>query len=216
VAGQRLRNSVDLELLRHARRALLPLPLIDRSQRPSSDVFPPFRKRPASAMVGKRAAVVLSGGGGAAVALIGAARAFEKAGLEPELICGCSGGGLFGSLSAAGLSAKEMADFVLSWEPDRYLDPQWLRFPRFVLTALRGFSGVMKGEAVERLFNDRFGSLAVGEFPVPLATIVYNTDRGLIEYLGTHTTPEVPLGRVVRITIALPPFMASMTSLNLA
>jgi len=81
---------------------------------------------------------------------------------------------------------------------------------------LRGFSGVMKGEAVERLFNDRFGSLAVGEFPVPLATIVYNTDRGLIEYLGTHTTPDVPLGRVVRITIALPPFMASMTSLNLA
>ena len=47
VVGQRLRNSVDLELLRHARRALLPLPLIDRRQRASSDVFPPFRRRPA-------------------------------------------------------------------------------------------------------------------------------------------------------------------------
>ena len=90
----------------------------------------------------------------------------------------------------------------------------WIRsgcgFPRFVLTALRGFSGVMKGEAVERLFNDRFGSLAVGELPIPLATIVYNTDLGLIEYLGTHTTPEVPLGRVVRITIALPPFIEAV------
>ena len=80
VAGQQLRNSVDLELLRHARRALLPLPLIDRRQQPSSDVFPPFRKRPASAIVGKRVAVVASGGGGAAVAVIGAARAFEEAG----------------------------------------------------------------------------------------------------------------------------------------
>jgi len=90
------------------------------------------------------------------------------------------------------------------------LDPQWLRLPRFVLTALRGFSGVMKGEAVEHLFDDRFGSLAVGELPIPLATIVYNTDLGLIEYLGTHTTPEVPLGRVVRITVALPPFIEAV------
>jgi len=210
VVGRQLRNSVDLDLLRHARRALLPLPLIDRREPPSSDVFPPFRKHPSPAMVGKRIAVVVSGGGGAAVAVIGAARAFEEAGLEPELISGCSGGGLFSSLWAAGLSAQEMADFVLSWEPERYLDPQWLRFPRFALTALRGFSGVMKGEAVERLFNDRFGSLAVGELPIPLATIVYNTDLGLTEYLGTHTTPEVSIGRVVRITIALPPFIEAV------
>jgi len=103
-----------------------------------------------------------------------------------------------------------MADFVLSWEPERYLDPQWLRFPRFVLTALRGFSGVMKGEAVERLFTDRFGTIAVGELPIPFATIVYNADLGLIEYLGTHTTPEVSLARVVRITIALPPFIEAV------
>ena len=208
--GRHLRNSVDLELLRHARRALLPLPLVDRRRRPSSEVFPPFRRRPARALAGKRVAVVASGGGGAAVAVIGAARAFEEAGLEPELICGCSGGGLFGSLWAAGLSAQEMTDFVLSWEPERYLDPQWLRLPRFVLTALRGFSGVMKGEAVERLFDERFDTLAVGELPIPLSTIVYNADLGLIEYLGTHTTPEVPLARVVRITIALPPFIEAV------
>ena len=210
VLGGQLRNSLDLQLLRHARRALLPLPLIDRAHRPPNDVFPPFRHRPARAMVGKRVAVVASGGGGAAVAAIGAARAFEEAGLEPELICGCSGGGLFTSPWAAGLSAQEMAEFVLSWEPERYLDPQWLRLPRFLFTALRGFSGVMKGEAVEHLFDDRFGSLPVGELAIPLATIVYNADLGLIEYLGTHTTPEVPLGRVVRITIALPPFIEAV------
>jgi NTE family protein len=117
---------------------------------------------------------------------------------------------LFSSLWAAGLSAQEMADFVLSWEPERYLDPQWLRLPRFVLTALRGFSGVMKGEAVERLFNERFGRLAVGELPIPLVTIVYNADLGLIEYFGTHATPEVPIGRLMRITIALPPFIEAV------
>ena len=209
-AGQRLRDALDLELLRHARRALFPLPLIDRPQTLSTDVFPPFRRRPVTAFSGQRIAVVASGGAGAAVALIGAARAFEEAGLEPGLISGCSGGGMFGSLWAAGLSAQEMADFVLSWQPERYLDPQWLRLPRLVLGALRGFTGVMRGEAVEALFNDRFGALAVGELPIPLSTIVYNTDLGVTEYFGTHTTPEVPIGRLVRITIALPVFIESV------
>lgn len=209
-AGERLRASVDLELLRHARRALLPLPLIDRPQKESTDVFPPFRRRPLGALAGGRVAVVASGGAGAAVALIGAARAFEEAGLEPELISGCSGGGMFGSLWAAGLSAQAMADFVLSWEPERYLDPHWLRLPRFALEMLRGFSGAMKGEAVERLFNDRFDGLTAGQLPIPLSTIVYNTDLGLVEYFGTHTTPEVPIGRLVRITIALPVFIESV------
>jgi predicted acylesterase/phospholipase RssA len=117
---------------------------------------------------------------------------------------------LDGSLWAAGLSAQEMADFVLSWQPERYLDPQWLRLPRFALTALRGFTGVMKGEAVERLFDERFGGITAGELPIPLATIVYNTDLGLTEYLGTYTTPEVPIARLVRITIALPVFIESV------
>jgi len=208
--GQRLRNSIDLELLRHARRALLPLPLIDRPQTVSTDVFPALRRRPARTLSGRRIAVVASGGAGAAVALIGAARAFEEAGLEPELITGCSGGGMFGSLWAVGLSAQEMADFVLSWQPERYLDPAWLRLPRFALGALRGFTGAMRGQAVEQLFDERFAGLTAGELAIPLATIVYNTDLGLVEYFGTHTTPELPIGRLVRITIALPVFIESV------
>ncbi len=209
-AGQKLRNSVDLDLLRHARRALVPLPLIDRPQPPPTNLFPPFRRRRATGLAGKRVAVVASGGAGAAVALIGAARAFEEAGVEPELISGCSGGGMFGSLWAAGLSAQEMADFVLSWRPEQYLDPHWLRLPRFMASALRGFMGAMKGEAVERLFDERFTGLPAGEFPIPLVTIVYNTDLGLTEYFGTHTTPELRIGKLVRITIALPVFIESV------
>jgi len=89
-----------------------------------------------------------------------------------------------------------MAGFVLSWQPEQYLDAQyldaqWLRLPTFALGALRGFTRVMKGEAVERLFTDRFGTLTVGELPVLLATIVYNTDLGLTEYFGhSHHRPR--------------------------
>jgi NTE family protein len=209
-AGRLLRDAFDLDLLRHARRALLPLPLIDRDQKVDTDVFPRFRHRTATALSGKKIAVVASGGAGAAVALIGAARAFEEAELEPQLIAGCSGGGMFGSLWAAGMSAQEMADFVLAWQPEQYLDPQWLRLPRFALSALRGFTGAMKGEAVQRLFDERFSGLTVGDLPIPLSTIVYNTDLGLTEYFGTHTTPELTIGRLVRITIALPVFIEAV------
>jgi NTE family protein len=97
-----------------------------------------------------------------------------------------------------------------SWTPERYLDPHWLRLPLYALEMLRGFSGVMKGEAVERLFNEQLDGITAGELPIPLATIVYNTDLGLVEYFGSHTTPEVPIGRLVRITIALPVFIESV------
>ena len=136
-------------------------------------------------MVGKRVAVVASRGGG-------------RGGRCDRCGAGVRGGGprAGADLRLLGRRAVRLAvgggtvgagdgRLCLSWDPERYLDPQWLRFPRFVLTALRGFSGVMKGEAVERLFDDRLRRTAVGELPNPLATIVYNTDLGLTEYLGT-------------------------------
>src|SRR5438270_10599052 len=104
----------DLRFLAHARRALLPLPIVDRRDDGPSDgdaVFPPFRERPAPGLAGKRIAVIGSGGGGAGVAVAGVARAFEEAGVEPELITACSGSAIWGSMWAAGMSAAEMASF---------------------------------------------------------------------------------------------------------
>ena len=58
--------------------------------------------------------MIAGGGAGACVSLIGVRRAFEEAGIEPELIISCSGGTIWGSMWAAGMSAQEMADFSLS------------------------------------------------------------------------------------------------------
>ena len=117
----------DLGFMRRARRALLPLPVIDRPEEiDAENIFPPFESRPAPSLEGKRVALVASGGGGAAVALVGVARAFEEAGIEPAEIVGCSGGAIWGSMWATGMSAQEMAEFSLSWEPEDYMDIQWL------------------------------------------------------------------------------------------
>jgi NTE family protein len=201
----------DIGFLRRARRALFPLPVIDREEEiDTSSIFPPFHPHPVPGLDGKRVVVVASGGGGAAVALIGVARALEEAGIEPAEIVGCSGGAIWGSMWATGMSAQEMADFSLRWRPEDYLDVQWLKVPRFALSALRGFTGLAKGEAIEQLFDQRVQGMASGDTAIPIKTIVYNMDLGRVEYFGTAETPDVTIGHLVRVAIALPLFIESV------
>lgn len=201
----------DLGFLRRARRALLPLPLIDREPEiDAAAVFPPFHSRPVEALDGRRVAVVASGGGGAAVALIGVARALEEAGIEPAEIVGCSGGAIWGSMWASGMTAQQMAEFSLRWRPEDYLDVQWLKVPRFALAALRGFTGLARGEAIERLFDERLARMRCAETAIPIRTIVYNMDLGRVEYFGSRETPDVTVGHLVRVAIALPLFIEAV------
>src|SRR5690349_13207678 len=136
------RESADLSFLRAARRALFPLPVVDREREVPAGVLPPRRSRPIAGLEGKRIAVVAGGGAGACVSLIGVVRAFEEAGIEPDLIVSCSGGTIWGSMWAAGMSAQEMADFSLGWRLEDYLDIQWGKVPRYAAAALKGFTGL--------------------------------------------------------------------------
>jgi NTE family protein len=67
-----------------------------------------------------------------------------------------------------------------------------------------------KGEAIERTFTERFGSLRARDFVIPLTSIVYDMDRGLVDYFGSDTKPELTIGRLVRIAIALPVFIEAV------
>lgn len=205
-----VRATVDPGFLLRARKALFPLPVVDRPQPPPRDILPPFRHRPIEALSGKRIAMIAGGGAGACVSLIGVRRAFEEADIEPELISACSGGAIWGSLWAAGLSAQEMADFSLSWQLEDYLDVQWAKLPRYILGALRGFTGMAKGKAIEHTFNQRFGDLPVGQFEIPLSSIVYDLDRGIVDYFGSDNKPDLTIGQLVHIAIALPIFIESV------
>jgi NTE family protein len=205
-----IKATVDPTFLVRARRALFPLPIVDRPKVVDVDVFPPFRRRRMSGLEGRRVALIAGGGAGACVSLVGVRRAFEEAGIEPDLITACSGGTIWGSMWAAGMRAQEMAEFSLSWHLEDYLDIQWAKVPRYAAAALKGFTGLAKGEAVERTFNDRFGSLEVGDLRVPIASIVFDMDRGVTDYFGSKSTPELTVGRLVRIAIALPVFIESV------
>ena len=205
-----VRATVDPGFMLRARRALLPIPIVDRPPRAPASVLPLFRHRPIASLQDRRIALIAGGGAGACVSLIGVRRAFEEAGIEPELITSCSGGTIWGSMWAAGLTAQEMTDFSLSWRLEDYLDMQWAKLPRFALAALRGFTGVAKGDAIETTFRTRFGALAAGDFQIPLSAIVFDMDRGTVDYFGSRTKPELTIGRLVRIAIALPAFIEAV------
>src|SRR3954447_6769267 len=192
----------DPAFILNARRTLLPLPLVDRPQRPPRPVFPATRARPALALQHKRVAVAGGAGGGRTVALIGVARAFEEARVEPALVSACSGSVLSAAMWAAGLSAGEMADFSISWRPQDYLGIQWARAPRAAIAAARGFSGIAKGRALESLFDRRLWHMTAGETEFPLRTLVYNVTRRRLETFGTVQTPDLRLGELARIAMA--------------
>src|SRR3954447_8352537 len=186
----------------NARKTLLPLPVVDRPAKPPTAVFPSKRARPALALQGKRVAVAAGAGGGRTVALIGVARAFEEARTDPALVSACSGSVLWAAMWAAGLSAREMADFSLSWRPQDYLGIQWARAPRAAIAAARGFAGIAKGRALETLFDRRLWHMTAGETEFPLRTLVYNVNRRRLETFGSEQTPALRLGELARIAMA--------------
>jgi NTE family protein len=195
---------VALDALRTARRQLLPLPLVDRPERIDTRVFPPFERRPIGALRGKRIGLVGAAGGGAAIALVGAKRALEEAGVEVDAVSACSTSAIWGAMWAAGLEAETMADYALSWEPERHLGIQWLGVPRLALSALRGFTGLAKGEALEQLFDRRVWHMSAGATPIPLHAPAYALNRREIDWFGSDETPEVMVGEIVRIAAAAP------------
>ena len=145
------------------------------------------------------------------MAACGVARALEEAGVEPQAISVCSGSSLWGSMMAAGLTAQEMVDLSLNWQPEDYLDIQWARLPRFALAAMRGVPAFGKGEAIERLFDRQLWNMSVGETPVRIYLPAYNIDAGRLETFGSKLTPKLTLGELVRVAVALPLVMESVT-----
>jgi hypothetical protein len=103
---------------------------------------------------------------------------------------------------AAGLNAREMADFSMSWRPQDYLGIQWARAPRAAIAAARGFSGIAKGPALESLFDRRLWHMTAGETEFPIRSVVYNLTRSRLETFGTVQTPDLRLGELARIAMA--------------
>ncbi len=196
----------DAAFLWRVRRALLRLPF-EREPAIPAEVFPPLEPFRAPALDGKRVAIVASGGSGATSSLVGVQRAFEEAGLAPAEISACSGAVLFASLWACGLDAAAVARFWLSLPREGYVDPDWRNLARAGAGLLRGWGGFLRGEALEQSFRAAVGDRRLGETTIPFSAVVWNVDLNRVEYIGTRTTPDLPVAVAARVGISIPVFV---------
>lgn len=173
------------------------------NQRP----FPPMERYVANVTRGQRIALAATGGSGAMASVVGAARAFEEAGLRPAVISLCSGSAIFGFPLAAGLSAEEVAAFTIGLLPQDYIDMDWLQLLRLAPTLGRGFGGIMRGDAIEEAYRRLLGSMKLGDLPIPAYTPIWNVEQNRVEFLGPRTYPDLPVARAVHMAIALPLFI---------
>lgn len=201
----------DAGFLFDARRALLPLPFEDRGPaRPSPSPFAAMPLRPMADLGGSRVAVACTGGSGALASVVGVARAFEERGLTPAAYSLCSGSALFGFPLAAGFSADAVATFVLGLRPRDYVDLDVRGLVALSATAARGFSGLLRGAAIENAYRDLLGDLRLGELAIPAYAPVWEVEHNRLAYLGPETHPDLPVARAVRMAIALPLFVQAV------
>lgn len=197
----------DLSFVRSLRQTLLPIPYLDREPILDTELFPPFRPFTVQALAGKKIGIVATGGSGALISTLGVMRALEEAGVQVAAISACSGSALFLAPIAAGLSAQETVDFVLGWRGEEYVDPEWRSLLKVPLTLGRGFTGVVKVEALERLYHQRLGGVMLGDLPIPFYANIWEIDHNRLLYLGSKTAPHMRLARLARASITLPVFM---------
>jgi hypothetical protein len=105
---------------------------------------------------------------------------------------------------AAGRSAEDMVASALAWRPESHLGVQWVGLPRLTLSAVRGFTGLAKTQALEALFDRRTWRMSAGSTEIPFRVLAYDLEARSFEFLGTETTPELTLGELVRVATALP------------
>ena len=196
----------DGAFVRRIRTALLPT-RFDGEPAPPADVFPPAEPFAAPALQGKRVAIVVSAGSGATTSCVGVQRAFEEAGLQPAAISASSGATLFASLWACGLDAGQVARFWLTLPRSGYVDPDWPALLRAAGHGLRGWAGLLRGDALEKSFRDLLGDRRLGETKIPFSTVAWNIDLNRIEVLGSRATPDLPVALAARMAIAIPVFV---------
>lgn len=198
----------DLSFLDLTRRAVLPIgkgnaPRAIDDPTPVFLAAPPVRR---TRLEGRRVALMATGGSGALASVVGAARAFEDAGIRPSVITLCSGSAMFGYPVAAGHPAEVVADFLLSLDPRDYLDVDWRSVATIAPRLGRGFVGLVRGEALERTLTRLLGDVRLGDLEVPAYAPIWSVEHNRLDYLGPATYPTMTVAHAIRMAVSLPLF----------
>jgi NTE family protein len=127
----------------------------DLYEGPNAPSFVPFKFAPDRPVV----ALALGGGGRRGFAHVGVIKAFNEAGIRPDLVVGTSAGALIGALYAAGMSGVELERIALN-----------LSLRDFVTYV--PFEGVrLKGGALAEYVNRLVGGRPIERLPLAFAVV---------------------------------------------
>ena len=142
-------------------------------------------------------ALVLGGGGAKGIAHIGVLKAFHEAGIEFDMVVGCSIGAIIGGLYAAGYSVPliERIGLEISMMPHReFLAPS--------LTPVE----ILNSEKFENFLRRYVGNIRIEELPIKFAANAYDilTQREVIVSKGSLMT-------AMRVSASLPGIFEALT-----
>lgn len=174
--------------------------------------------------------LVLEGGGVKGIALVGAVDVLEERGYEVQRVAGTSAGSIVGALVAAGLSADERRELMLSVDYGRFKDKGLLdRFPGGRVLSLLAEQGVYEGEYLRAWLGEQLaqrgirtfadlrlidtGAAPSADYPSRLLVMASDITNGRLRTLPTDY-PElgiadpgaVPVADAVRASMSIPFF----------
>ncbi len=147
-------------------------------------------ERMARIVIGATVGLALSGGAAQGLAHLGVLEALLEAGIPVDMIAGTSGGALYGSLLASGLSIEEAQRIVIGQTRRNLIDKVDLALPR---------RGMIHGARIERMVRDAIGDVTFAELAKPFRAVATDLENGDEVVLSRG-----PVYRAVRASISIP------------
>jgi len=142
-----------------------------------------------------RLGLALSGGGARGLAHIGALRALEKAGIQPDYLAGTSMGGVIAAAYAAGLKPDEIEQIAADTSQTRNL----LRLADLSLPQ----QGIFRGERLLAFFEEHLHGCTFDQLQLPLTLIAVDLNTGQEVRLR-----EGSVAQALRATVSIPGLIA--------
>jgi NTE family protein len=140
-------------------------------------------------MTGPRIGIALGSGSARGWSHIGVIESLAEAGIEPDVVCGCSIGAVVGAAYVAG-QLPALRDFALSLT--------WREIARMLDVRLSN-GGLIGGQEIVALFRKMQISAPISSYAKPFAAVATDLTTGLEIWLR-----EGPIEEAVRASISLP------------
>jgi len=168
--------------------------------------------------------LVFEGGGNKGMAYVGVLQVLEKAGVMRNIkrVAGASAGAIIAALIAIGCDSQQLKDF-LEQDLRRILVDHQCGYCSLLPNLLQGF-GWNPGHKLLRWFGEQLKDVAgdaditfkevLQRFGKELCIVVTNLNQMSVEYFHPKTTPNTPVRRAVRMSMALPGVFQSVKEVN--